>query len=93
MNPPKVPPSAHTSKPVPTESQAIVEGARRRTAPRKARSAVTLAQHKQSRTAHKAHSRSLVDDAGRRSLTALSSPGTNARRMLSVTLNPGITTA
>ena len=67
MNPSKVPLSADVSNPVPTESQALVEDARRLMATRKARSAQTLTAHKQSRTAHKARSRALVEDAGRRS--------------------------
>ena len=67
MNSPKVPPSAHTGKPIPTESQAIVEDACRLMAARKACSAQTLTAHRQSRTVQKTHSRSLVDDAGRRS--------------------------
>ncbi len=67
MNNSNVPSPSTASKPIPTGSAAIVEDARQRMAPRKARSAQTLTAHKQSRTEQKAHSRSLVDDAGRRS--------------------------
>ena len=49
------------------QSRSIVADARRRMAARKARSAQTLADHKQARLQHKAHSRALVADAGRRS--------------------------
>ena len=67
MNDLNVPPPSAISKPVPTESQAILADARQRTASRKARSAETLQQHRVSRTVQKARSRALVDDAGRRS--------------------------
>ena len=67
MNDLNVPPPSAISKPVPTESQAILADARQRTASRKARSAETLQQHRVSRTQQKAHSRALVEDAGRRS--------------------------
>jgi hypothetical protein len=61
-----VPPPAVPSKPVsPTshQSQALVADARQRMAARKARSAQTLADHKQARILHKAHSRNLVEAA------------------------------
>ena len=67
MDSPNVPSPSTTGKPVSIPSQALVEDARRLMAARKARSAETLQQHKDSRIVQKAHSRSLVDDAGRRS--------------------------
>lgn len=66
MDNPKVPPSPAVSKPVsPTshQSQSLVADARHRMAARKARSAQTLAAHKQARLPHKAQSRDLVEQA------------------------------
>ena len=84
MDNPKVPPSPAVSKPVsPTshQSQSLVADARHRMAARKARSAQTLAAHKQARLPHKAQSRDLVEQA-RKQAAARLERSRRARRRL-----------
>ena len=84
MDNPKVPLSPAVSKPVsPTshQSQSLVADARHRMAARKARSAQTLAAHKQARLPHKAQSRDLVEQA-RKQASARLERSRRARRRL-----------
>ena len=53
------------------ESKAILEETRRRMASRKARSAATLAAHRELRKSNRIESRSIVEDAHERSLARL----------------------
>ena len=84
MASPNLSPPAEVSKPVlPTspQSQALVSGARHRMAARKARSAQTLAAHKQARLPYKAQSRDLVEQA-RKQAAARLERSRRARRRL-----------
>ena len=81
---PNLSPPAEVSKPVlPTspQPQSLVADARHRMAARKARSAQTLAAHKQARLPHKAQSRDLVEQARKQAAARLERSRCARRRL------------